>query len=92
MAPWLLRVMARALNGCTSSNCTHGPPVSLQPAELKIAISRPSRPASDAAWRAEPVSEGPAARHRCGGCSPEHGLGREIGVLPEPGVEISSNH
>ncbi len=30
---------------------THGPPVSLQPGELKMAISRPSRSASAAAWR-----------------------------------------
>src|ERR1019366_3350744 len=33
------------------SGFTHGPPVSLQPAELKMVISSPSRSASDAAWR-----------------------------------------
>ena len=34
-----------------SCGFTHGPPVSLQPGELKMAISRPSRSASAAAWR-----------------------------------------
>ena len=40
------------------SGLTHGPPVSLQPAELKIDISSPNRSASDAAWRTASIHSG----------------------------------
>ena len=39
------------LSSSPARACTHGPPVSLQPAELKMVISSPSRSASDAACR-----------------------------------------
>jgi len=60
---WLLKDATAAI---ASFGFTHGPPVSLQPGELKIAISRPSRSASAAAPASTAASSAAPARSAAG--------------------------